>query len=837
MKKKKLRILIVEDVPSDAELLEFQLRKGGMEFISECVETKEAFLKMLREFKPDLVLSDYSLPHFDGMTALRLTQELAPKIPFILVTGSMNEKTAVECMKAGAADYIIKDHIIRIVPSIKAAFERRRVAEEKEKAEKERKESEERYRSLFERVPAGLYRTTPEGQVIAANPALVRLLGYPSREAMMTLNVADGYGDEKERKRWQTLMEREGVVRGLEMQWRRLDGTIIWVRESAQAIRDNGGRVTHYEGVVEDITEHKQAEEALRESHEHYSQLANSITDVFFAFDKDLKYIYWNAASEKLTKISAKEAIGKSLYDLFPDMPQTKIAGEKYREVLKTGLSQTFVNEYKIAGKDYYFEISAYPSRDGISVFTKDITERKRAEEALQARVKELRCIADISRLAEKSEISIEELMQGTVSLLPPAWLYPEICSARITMDSKEFKTANFRETEWSQSADIKVNRMKFGAVTVCYLEEKPAADEGPFLKEERSLINTVAEFLGHIIQHRRTEAEIRDSEIKFRTIFDNANDGMLLADMESKKFHSGNAAICRMLGYSQEEIKKMGITDIHPKKDIPHVIEQFEKQSRKEIAVAQSLPMKRKDGSVFYADVSSAPVEISGKRYLMGIFRDITERKRAEEQLQKSLQQTKKVLEEVVLTLSSIVEKRDPYTAGHQRRVADLACAIAGELNLPEVQIEGLRVAGIIHDIGKINVPAEILSKTGRLSEAEFNIIKTHAQVGKEILEPIDFPWPVAQIVHQHHERLNGTGYPQGLSNGKILLEAKIMAVADVVEAMASHRPYRPALGIDKALEEISNQSGILYDPHVVDACRELFDKKEYKLAQERAS
>jgi PAS domain S-box-containing protein/putative nucleotidyltransferase with HDIG domain len=832
MKKKKLRILIVEDVPSDAELLEFQLRQGGMEFISECVETKEAYLKMLREFKPDLILSDYSLPHFDGMTALRLAQELAPTIPFILVTGSMNEETAVECMKAGAWDYIIKDHIIRIVPAIKAAFEKIRVAGEKEKAEKDLKESEERYRSLFERVPVGLYRTTPEGQVIDVNPALVHLLGYPSREAMITLNVVDGYGDEKEHKRFQTLMEREGVVRGFETQWRRLDGTIIWVRESARAIRDNGGRVTHYEGVVEDITEHKQAEEALRESHEHYSQLANSITDVFFAFDKDLKYTYWNAASEKLMKISAEEAIGKSLYDLFPDMPQTRIAGKKYREVLKTGLSQTFVNEYKIGGKDYYFEISAYPSRDGISVFVKDITERKRAEEALQERVKELRCIADISRLAEEPGISIEKFVQEVVSILPSAWQYPEICSARIAIDSKEFKTANFRETEWSQSADIKVDRMKFGAVTVCYLEEKPEADEGPFLKEERSLINTVADYMGHIIQHRRTEVEIRDSETRFRTIFDSANDGMLLADMEGKKFHSGNAAICRMLGYSQEEIKNVGVMDIHPEKDVPHVIEQFEKQTRKEIAIAQSLPVKRKDGSVFYADINSAPVEISGKRYLLGIFRDITERKRAEEELQKSLQQTKKVLEEVVWALSSIVEKRDPYTAGHQRRVAELACAIAGELNLPEVQIEGIHVAGVLHDIGKINVPAEILSKTGRLSDAEFSIIKTHAQVGKEILESIDFPWPVAQVVHQHHERLNGTGYPQGLSDGKIILEAKIMAVADVVEAMASHRPYRLALGIEKALEEISNQRGLLYDPQVVDACRELFDKKGYKLA-----
>jgi PAS domain S-box-containing protein/putative nucleotidyltransferase with HDIG domain len=486
-------------------------------------------------------------------------------------------------------------------------------------------------------------------------------------------------------------------------------------------------------------------------------------------------------------------------------------------------------------GRAYELNSSPFTDVDGtvkVIELVRDITERKRAEEALQKRVKELRCIADISRLAEEPGISIEKFVQEVVSILPSAWLYSEICSARIAIDSKEFKTANFRETEWSQSADIKVDRMKFGALTVCYLEEKPEADEGPFLKEERSLINTVADFMGHIIQHRRTEAEIRDSETRFRTIFDSANDGMLLADMEGNKFHSGNAAICRMLGYSQEEIKNLGVTDIHPEKDVPHVIEQFEKQTRKEIAIAQSLPVKRKDGSVFYADINSAPVEISGKRYLLGIFRDITERKRAEGQLQKSLQQTKKVLEEIVGALSSIVERRDPYTAGHQRRVAELACAIAGELNLPEVQIEGIRVAGLIHDIGKINVPAEILSKTGRLSDAEFNIVKTHSQIGKEILESIDFPWPVAQIVHQHHERLNGMGYPQGLSDGKIILEAKIIAVADVVEAMASHRPYRPALGVEKALEEISNQSSVLYDPQVVDACRELFDKKGYKLA-----
>ncbi len=203
-------------------------------------------------------------------------------------------------------------------------------------------------------------------------------------------------------------------------------------------------------------------------------------------------------------------------------------------------------------------------------------------------------------------------------------------------------------------------------------------------------------------------------------------------------------------------------------------------------------------------------------------------------EDLRKTTEDLRKALDAIVHVLALTVEVRDPYTAGHQRRVANLARAIAVEMDLSETVVESIYMAGVIHDIGKISVPAELLSKPGPLNENEFNLIKAHPQVGCDILKDIDFPWDISRIVHQHHEKMDGSGYPQGMSGEHIILEARILMVADVVEAMASHRPYRPALGIEKALEEIKKNSGLSYDPDVVDACVNLFSEKGYNLEQE---
>ncbi|MFW6129276.1 MAG: HD-GYP domain-containing protein [Candidatus Aminicenantaceae bacterium] len=206
------------------------------------------------------------------------------------------------------------------------------------------------------------------------------------------------------------------------------------------------------------------------------------------------------------------------------------------------------------------------------------------------------------------------------------------------------------------------------------------------------------------------------------------------------------------------------------------------------------------------------------------------THYKQAEDTLVNMLDKLEKTMRSVVNAMAKIIELRDPYTANHQQRVATIACTIAQEMRLPSEQIDGINMAAVIHDIGKIGIPAEILSKPGRWTEFEYSISKTHPKVGYEILKTIDFPWPLAQIVLQHHEKLDGSGYPQGISGDGILLEARILAVADVVEAMASHRPYRPSLGIERALNEIKTKKGILYDPNVVDVCVDILTREHSK-------
>jgi PAS domain S-box-containing protein/putative nucleotidyltransferase with HDIG domain len=238
-------------------------------------------------------------------------------------------------------------------------------------------------------------------------------------------------------------------------------------------------------------------------------------------------------------------------------------------------------------------------------------------------------------------------------------------------------------------------------------------------------------------------------------------------------------------------------------------------------------------DGRRMFLLINGAPI-FDEQGHVMEVvltIDDITKDRQAEEKIQQGLKQLEKSLGDTIKAMSRVVETRDPYTAGHQDKVARLAAAIAKKMNLSEEQIKGIQTAGFIHDIGKMYIPADILSKPGKLSSIEMQLIRTHPQAGYDIMKDIEFPWPVARIILEHHERMDGSGYPNGVLNNDILPEARIIAVADVVDAMASHRPYRPTLGIDAALGEIEKNKGVLYDSTAVDACLMLFREEGFQL------
>jgi len=321
---------------------------------------------------------------------------------------------------------------------------------------------------------------------------------------------------------------------------------------------------------------------------------------------------------------------------------------------------------------------------------------------------------------------------------------------------------------------------------------------------------------------------ERKQAEELFKELFNSSPHAIFI--IQDGKFKLINPQFTKETGYKEEEVIKFDLSKLIYLKDRKMVREKVIKMLKGELPSGFEYRGIHKSGEIRWTLQVVTSVNYQGQRAILGSFKDITEIRQVQKELQESYGKLQKTMEGIINTIAKITETRDPYTAGHQLKVSELATAIAREMKLPSDKIEGIRIASLVHDIGKISIPAEILSKPTKLNEIEYSLIKNHSQIGYNILKKVDFLWPVAEIVLQHHEKINGSGYPRGLKGDEILLEAKIICVADVVEAMSSHRPYRPAKGIDAALEEISQNKGTLYDPEVVDICLTLFKEKGFK-------
>ena len=365
-------------------------------------------------------------------------------------------------------------------------------------------------------------------------------------------------------------------------------------------------------------------------------------------------------------------------------------------------------------------------------------------------------------------------------------------------------------------------------------------ANEVEILKEMAGDLAFGINALRTRVKRKQTEVALSESEERYRLIAENTADTIAVFDLNLNPTYV-SPSILKLGGFTVQEAMTKTLNQILTPDSLQKASKIFADQMALESSptadpartVLMELEQYCKDGSCIWVELAASFLRDNNfkPKGILTITRDITERKKADAKLKLTLDSLRRAVGTTIQVLVSAVESRDTYTSGHQSRSADLACVIATEIGLDQDKIEGIHMAGIIHDIGKLSIPAEILSKPTKLTELQFSLIKQHSRSGYEMLKNVESPWPLAEIVYQHHERLDGSGYPRNLKGDEILIEARIMAVADVVEAMASHRPYRPTLGIEAALEEIEKNKGILYDKTVADACLKLFREKGYQL------
>jgi PAS domain S-box-containing protein/putative nucleotidyltransferase with HDIG domain len=636
--------------------------------------------------------------------------------------------------------------------------------------------------------------------------------------------------------------------------------------------------------MLEDL---EKARNKIEQAHQQWIVALDVVPDPIFLHDREYRILRANRAYAARAGMPFGEFIGKPYYEVFP-----RLAGPlaTCRLALKTG--QVEAEELTLEDGQIIRSRSSpvFDAQGGYlhSIhILEDITERKAAEDEIR-RLTQLyaalsQCNEAIVRCTSAEEL-FPQICRDAVEFggMKMAWigLLNEATGAvspvascgegveylegiRISVDAddpagrgpigiairdnrpqwcQDFQhdplTAPWHERGarfgWGSLAALPLlhNGAAVGAFTL-YSGATNAFDEAArkLLVEMAADVSFALDNFAREAERKRSERELSESEQRFRGLVEQSLAGIYI--IQDGRFAYVNPRFAEIFGYASASdligIEPLTLVAEH---DRGLVAENMNSWLKGEVQnVGYAFAAVRKDGSLIEVGVHGARAAHGGRPAIIGLLQDVSEKKRAEEQIQRHVKQLEDSFLHTIELATTLVEMRDPYTAGHEKRVALIAVAIGTEMGLDAHRIEGLRVGGYIHDIGKIIIPAEILSKPAKLSEVEYMLIKEHPRAGYDILKNVDFPWPVADIAYQHHERMDGSGYPQGLKGEEILLEARITAVADVVEAMSTHRPYRPGLGIEQALAEIERGSGSHYDPVAAAACLRLFREKGYEL------
>jgi PAS domain S-box-containing protein/putative nucleotidyltransferase with HDIG domain len=795
------KVLIIDDERSIRETLREFVRELGHEaFVAS---EANAALEIVATSSPDVVLCDIVLPGTDGMTLLERIHRVRPETQVVMITGEPTVETASEAVRQGAFDYLAKPvtsgEIQAVVESALRARQmaddrrrseegnlllRERLEEEVERKGRALRASEEQYQALVETANEAVF-VVQDGRLKFANRKTLEITGYTEEKL---LSVPFGDLVDPEDRGW--VLERYRVRQAggegssvHELRIRIAGGDVRWIEIRPAFIEWEGRPATL--ALASDVTKRKIEQVQSKKRNEALVELATN----HVLYEGILE-----PALRALTEVSAEaldvDRVAVSLLDpegavLHSEDIYSRRSGEHRR------------------GKDYR------------------VSDLHTYLEALEtARVLDVRNVRTDTRMAEIDQRTMAK--ERVVSVLDAG-----IRTARGLVGDVCFETID-EPREWTQG------------------DEEFAAQ-----------IASVVELVLEAVQRRRAEENLSMSEARYRALFEDSPTSLWLEDYSDVKallddLRAGGIDDLEghLLAHPDvvgECISRVRVLDVNEatvalheatsKRDLlEHVGAIIPAESRAQfvdqlLAIAAGKTSyqgvatdRRLNGDRMHVAIrwSVAPgYEETLSRVLVSKS-DITATVEAEAALQQALDDT---VEAIGLT----TEMRDPYTAGHQRRVTALAVAIARDLDLDEDTIDGIRAAGLTHDIGKMGVPAEILSKPSTLTELEMSLIRAHPEVAYGILESIAFPWPVAEIVLQHHERLDGSGYPSGLTGDQLRLEARILAVADVVEAMASHRPYRAALGVEAALGEIEEHKGVRYDERVVDACLKLFREKRF--------
>jgi PAS domain S-box-containing protein len=875
----KTKVLIVDDNRDNLYLLKTILKGQGWD-VCEAANGKVA-LEIARNQVPDLIVSDILMPVMDGYAFCRQckTDEKLKKIPFVFYTATYTEpKDEKFALDLGADRFIVKprepDVLLEILTDLLeekkniSPDEAKPLGEEMEffrrhneilfsKLEKkmldletlnqELKVMEEQAQLSFENVSDVIFTMDMDLKILSMTPSVEKVLGYKVQDFVG--RYASDLGSILTRQSLdQAINYVSGILKGETMppstyEFIAKDQTLrIGEVSGSPIMRD--GKISGIVAVARDITESKRAEEELRRREQQFSLIINSFPGRIAQIGRDFRYQFINNQFENFHGMTSDQVLGHTVAEVFGEDIFQRLR-PFIQKALDGEMVSTETRFETCKGKTIYGLNNYIPDKGpdgtirGVFGVIFDITKIKEAEKALR-----------------KSEENFRNSMDQS------------ILGVRIVSDDGTTLYAN--QALLNLYGFDSIEELKNIPVTKCYTKESLA--ENRIRREQRKrgesgplnyVISIIAKdgklrhldvfrkeviwdgvrrfqvLYNDITERRRAEEALRERDILFNKLslnvpgviyqFMKKPDGTYCVPFSSR-------AIVNIFGCSPEDVREdfSPVVRVTLPEDIDKLIKSIELSALQmttwqcEYRVqlpgqpvkwlfGQATPEKLEDGSIIWHGYNT----------------DITERKKEQEELQQTLDRLSKAMNTTIHLLAGAVEARDPYTAGHQTRAADLARAIATEMEIPREKIDGIGMAGSIHDIGKLSVPAEILTKSSKLTKVEFALVKEHAVKGYEMLKDVESSWPLAEMVYQHHERMDGSGYPRNLKGEEIIMEARILAVADVVEAMSSHRPYRPALGVEAALEEIGKNRGILYDNAVAEACLRLFREKGYRFPE----